>query len=1214
MTHTDIQNLLSAYALDELAATEKTTIAEHLEECKGCREELARMKAILGIAKSMKTHSAEAKVCQSVLDAANQIASDTKKQLVFRSPWVRAAVAALVILGAVLMWTALTEKKDKRIVKPDPQQQALPNGTEGVQPETLPEDVTANQPALAGQLYEARNVAALAALFEAGDTQTKLAVVNYLAKIGTDEAFEALQMLDVSDSDSLVQQAVKEQLDAAESSGPRTVDANPVEASEKAAADANEPKAATPTNTAPAEPSTAAANEQGSKILIKVVEKESGQPIVAADIRTYDRGSKHFKTDAAGLCTVMAGLNGGTCINLFAAKDGFVGQSFTCGEGRLVDYFPKEVLFELDKGTMVGGVIHGSDGKPLEGATVSFDIHNGIHDDKPGNDERFRQKTGPDGRWHCRNAPANLEKCSVGASHPDYASNSTSATNGDTAQQLRDETHVLTMDAGYTISGTVKDEAGNLIKGTRIQLGEYYFFKQPDERTHTDKNGTYEFKRLRITQTGFQYAEVEGQGRVPVRYPMEYVTASAKGFAPQLVRLYFKENQMQLDFVLTAGEPIYGRVIDFEGQPVAGVTVRAGKCGYEQWDALQSFDWNTKTDADGRFVWQHAPDRPVQLVISKDGYLTLETEKVTPTETEYEFVINPQVRVAGQVIDAVTQKPVSEFIFRRHGGGHTTDRKRVTDSEGRFETAFDDQGETFTISFEADGYKPTSSRAISLIEQDVELTIEMTPDAGVNGIVVDTDGQPLEGVRVMIPGSYLTIDNLKFDPSRYQYVPNTLTDTQGRFHLDPVAGEEFRLLAIEETGYLYLSSAEFPKDGRFILQPYATITGTYYKGTKPQANTRIRIDYPHYHQIQKDANTWVMGTAFNFNTQTDDQGNYTFDKLIGGTARILVKPYKEVELTAGEVKEIHLGGDGQMVSGHLLNPHGQPLNEEFGSIALGLQPTFSTMPIPEEDWPLPDNADAMSYAQIMTWLMEFVNSDAGRQWLEEMKPQYGDLSRDYSSGVDANGRFEMADVRPGTYLLSLTVYAWKDPDQFPRQRDYSKIIAKGSAVVTVPDFVAGDIPETPIDMGTLASRTAPLTAGDPAPAFEIDALMTSGTIRLCDFRGKRVLVNFTNPMLNNAEPDKAALLEQACEKAKDKMTILNIATELLPWEYMRAKMRAECTLPGVYGVAMAHQSKISDDYQPEPLPTSVLIDADGKIVWKGATSTELLEVIDQQLK
>lgn len=972
-------------------------------------------------------------------------------------------------------------------------------------------------------------------------------------------------------------------------------------------------KKATPPSNEDLTNTTKMDDDNGFQMAVKVLEKETGKPIPNVEIRTYD-GKKNpsSKTGTNGICEIKAGQNGATSINLFAANDGYVSQSFTCGEGRMIDYFPEEVVFKLEKGTVVGGIVQDPNGTPLEAATVSLDSHSGINEDNPGIDVRFREKTDKQGRWHCTIAPKDLEGCTVGASHPEYdTSDGGDITQGEMTNQLRMEIHVLKMKKlpHFSIAGFVKDEAGNPVKGAKVQRGDWFMSNDRQHRTHTDENGYFEFRDLLIRGTDFTYDEIEGKGRVPVQYPADYLTVTADGFAPQLMQVFFRENDMLVESIMTAGNPIYGRVVDYEGNPVVEATVRADDWKSRYPDEIRPIDWNTKTDTEGRFVWQNAPTEEVELIVSKDGYLTLTGTKVVPSDIEYEFVLNPQVRVIGKVIDAVTKDPITEFTFRRHEGGYTRSPKLINDSEGKFETSFADQGETFTISFESQGYKPIRSREISLIEQNVELTVEMQPDTGIDGVVIDADGKPLKDVLLIVPNGVFDFnDDIAYRMTRLRYHTNTKTDAEGKFHFDPIAADKYSILAIEEQGYLYVHSTDFPKNGMFVLQPYGRIEGTYYKGRNPVANETIRIDYPYYHFYD------MKNLAVQYGTQTNEDGEFIFDKLIHGTARIYsVDPYKHVEVKAGQTHELHIGGTGLTVQGHILNPDGRPLNEDFGQCSLGCRRIYDTLPVPEEEWPLPDGADAMSYTGLMEWFTEFGSSDEGQKWLKAIEQKYGDLTESHGFGVDPNGRFEAPNITPGTYLFTATVKPWQNPDQFPRRADYNAIIAQASAVFIVPEFDTVEDMDIPVDLGTVQCRPAPLSAGQKAPDFDIPKLKSAGRIRLSDYRGKTVLLNFTNPAQEDTEPDNAVMLEQVCERAKGKTEIINVAMEMIPWDYMRQKMIPECDLPGLYGVATTHNTKIDADYKTRhtvPLPYSVLIDSTGTILWIGEPNEELLKELE----
>lgn len=936
----------------------------------------------------------------------------------------------------------------------------------------------------------------------------------------------------------------------------------------------------------------------GSIITVKVIEKETGVPIPNARISTYPSIEENPMADEQGIYVVKIPKGGTTSINLFAQPRGYVWQSFSCGEGRFIDYFPKEVVFALDYGTVVGGIVQDPNGNPIAGAEVSFGYTKGMNDDKPGIDLRFRQKTKADGRWECISAPNDLSMCSASARHRQYASASAVKNEKEFSTQLRDQTYVLRLNQGFSISGTVADELGNPINGARIQLGEWYGQSGDAWRNYTDRNGYYEFTN-------------RNNGRT-------YATVTASGFAPELKIVRIQDESTVVDFVLTEGSPVYGRVLDTAGNGVAGARVGADDWCYTVPNSIRSLDWNMQTDNEGRFVWAHAPEEIVQFAISKKGFMTFETPDVTPSDTEYEFVVYDKLRVSGQVIDAVSKEPITEFIFKRYEGGYVSQPNRIVDAAGKFSTAIERQGEKYTIVFDAEGYAPTKSRVISLGEQDVNLVVEMAADSGIDGVLVDANGMPLGGVGVIIPNNSLYLDDMKYIKSTLHSHNFTKTDANGFFHFDPVVNDNYIIVVIEDEGYVYMEKEDFPEDGIFVLQPYGRIVGDYYKGGEPVVNERIRVDYPDYHMIQT-GNKFEMGNlSINYGVQTDGEGKFVFDKLIHGKVRILVDPYKYVEIKAGETKEVYLGGDGLTVSGQVLDPNGKPLNEEFGKCELVFQRIYDKSPIPEDQWPLPDNADAMRYDEFTDWFTEFGKSDEGRHWLAAMEEQYDNLTGRYSCKVDKNGYFERANVKSGMYLLKVSVRPWQDeysrPIDFPKRIDYNGgYIAKASAVVVVPEFETYEEMTVPIDIGVLQCRRCPLKVGMQAPDFEIDKLKSDGNIRLSDYRGKKILVNFTNPVLQEIAPEKSAALAKVCEMAKSRndVAIINVALEEMPWDYMREKMKHQCRLPGVYGVGHYYNSKIAFDYDIGSLPESVLISSKGKILFKGQPGQELLDIIFQ---
>ena len=943
-------------------------------------------------------------------------------------------------------------------------------------------------------------------------------------------------------------------------------------------------------------------NQQGRLINVSVNDQLTGKPLQNAKIHTY-KGKNTHSADENGNCRLYWDSTKSWLLEIWATSDGYVRMSYNVRPENTPGQDPVNVHFAMIKGTTIGGIIQDPDGNNLPGTDIKITVNHDEHMQEPGTNVNHSLKTDEDGRWHYDGVPTQLETLAISANHPDYASKRVWVKTDDDIQALRDKEYVLTIDAGYTITGTVKNEQGQPIKGARIQLGGYHASSGSKHRTHTDENGNYKFTSLDITTTSTTYENTEDQGRVSVRRKYEYATVSAHDYSPTITMAFFKEKQCNQDFTLTQGPPIFGRVIDTQGNPVPDAFIRAEDFFST---SIRSLSWTTRTDNEGRFVWLNAPTLKIKLDIVKDGYMTLPTPNITSSQDEYEFVLHQKLRINAQVIDAVTKEPVTKFTFRRHEGVSLSTKMTIEDQQGKFSTTCKYQSKSYTINIEAKGYQPTRSRKIMLDEQDAQVVIEMMPDNGIDGTVVDAQGNPLAGVRVIIPKYKLHFNNLTCDNATLLNHHHTLTDSAGHFHLDPVTSDKYYILIIEQAGYVFTHADDIPQDGKLTLQPYARITGDYYKAGKPAPNENIRLDYPFSHNGRNPI-------SFNYNVQTDEKGRFVIDKLIGGTVRLLVGRYKELEIEPGETKEVYLGGDGLTITGNILNPNGAPLNEDFGHCMIYFQRTVDTLPVPHDEIPLPENADAMTYSQMKAWFNEFRQTEQGKQWRKGLEEKYGDLYAYYSVGIDSYGRFEVPNVKPGKYKLSVSVQPWIGTDPHTRRQDHNALLAQASTIFTVPNFESLEDMAIPVNLDTLQCRQAPLEVGMKAPAFEIRLLKTNGTIRLSDYLGKTVLINFIKPQPKKTEPEKTEILSQICShaQASNDVAIINVIMETFPWDYMRQKLIKECSLPGTYALAQNYNSKIHADYELSRLPQSVLISPDGKIIFNGSVSEELIDILIQ---
>jgi len=90
------------------------------------------------------------------------------------------------------------------------------------------------------------------------------------------------------------------------------------------------------------------------------------------------------------------------------------------------------------------------------------------------------------------------------------------------------------------------------------------------------------------------------------------LTATAPGHAPESKVVVVAEWTKGVTIQLGPPRTIRGRVVDESGQPVANAYVMA-----QLLHGHATLTWRGKTDAEGRFVWNEAPESTVGFRIAK---------------------------------------------------------------------------------------------------------------------------------------------------------------------------------------------------------------------------------------------------------------------------------------------------------------------------------------------------------------------------------------------------------------------------------------------------------------------------------------------------------------------------------------------------------------------------------------------------------------------
>ena len=131
--------------------------------------------------------------------------------------------------------------------------------------------------------------------------------------------------------------------------------------------------------------------------------------------------------------------------------------------------------------------------------------------------------------------------------------------------------------------------------------------------------------------------------------------------------------------------------------------------------------------------------------------------------------------------------------------------------------------------------------------------------------------------------------------------------------------------------------------------------------------------------------------------------------------------------------------------------------------------------------------------------------------------------------------------------------------------------------------------------------------GRPAPDFQLSSL-DGRTVRLADFRGRRVVVGFWASWCGPCRVELPALRRfylQARKAEGEAFDILAISVDSNPEDARRAA--AELKIP--FPVLLDTDWKVSSSYAVEGIPALFLIDADGKVKFVETGFNPATEVI-----
>ncbi|MCH9683079.1 MAG: carboxypeptidase-like regulatory domain-containing protein [Deltaproteobacteria bacterium] len=596
-----------------------------------------------------------------------------------------------------------------------------------------------------------------------------------------------------------------------------------------------------------------------SRVRISVVDLTLETPVAQARVEIVDVPGADSPTNAQGLATI-AGIGGGQHYVRVSHPEfaTAVLPLVLTDQARSLD-----LSVALDRGGAVDGMVVAPDGSAVPDATVRVLA--------PGFEAQSAwlpaATTDQDGRF---SFPAITSgRYAFTASAHGYADESSAVVSVTTGGRV--ELPAIELSSGQTLDGQVLDENEQGVGGAlvRVALAGAGLSASRQWQVYSDAAGRFSVQGL--PPQAIEVVAMHGVQR------SESIALDLAGDSPPA----------EIELALVVDGVIAGAVVDTEGEPVASARVVAIPAIEGRRGSIASYrlagDLEAIADAQGQFEFSAL--RPGRYVLrasppgrSRDAALQQAGQAEVTGTRDARLVTSGGGTIRGVVVD---EDGVAVRSLRVRVD---TAVARVKATPGGQFVADVDAAGLHMLTLEAPGLTSHTIEDLQLGEgDDLDLgTVTMLAGASVDGVVVDDQGRPIAGARVVagfqIVGRGTSVGH-PITVGGDLGLAQVTTDTSGRFSLTGLDGSAGAIAAEHQA---YGRSAAVPRSAAgqgpltLVLEPTGSVTGQVLRGGEPVTGATVEA------VGSSSARARILA-------ETDSRGRFSFEALAAGSWTVHAK-------------------------------------------------------------------------------------------------------------------------------------------------------------------------------------------------------------------------------------------------------------------------------------------------------------------------------------